>query len=44
MQNIDIATSQAVAHYWMTRKAQQDKQIFADSGDVAHRFRSMPHS
>jgi len=37
MQNIDIATSQAVAHYWMTRKAQQDKQMSTGRADQGAR-------
>jgi len=37
IQNIDKATSQAVAHYWMTRKAQQDKQISAGRADQGAR-------
>ncbi|MFZ2172255.1 MAG: PaeR7I family type II restriction endonuclease [Methylococcaceae bacterium] len=37
IQNIDIATSQAVAHYWTTRKAQQDKQISVGHADQGAR-------
>ena len=37
IQNIDIATSQAVAHYWTTRKAQQDKQMLAGHADQGAR-------
>ena len=37
MINIDIATSQAVAHYWMTRKAQQDKQMLTGRADQGAR-------
>ena len=37
MQNIDIATSQAVGHYWMTRKAQQDKQMSTGRADQGTR-------
>ena len=37
MQNITTATSKAVAHYWMTRKAQQDKQKSTGRADQGSR-------
>ena len=35
--NIDMATSQAVAHYWMIRKAQQNKQTSTGRADQGAR-------
>ena len=37
MLNIDSSTSDAVAYYWMTRKAQQDKQIETGRADQGTR-------
>ncbi len=37
IQNIDTATSEAVAHYWMTRKVQQDKQESTGRADQGAR-------